>query len=385
MATIDECKQLLQTRANDRGASSNISPAKFNIIWPRAELKFFNNAFKVYADTQVVSDAISKWLSDPLYIFPTVLGRFDFFTNMRLLHVDSLNGYLLSTGTTGSIGSLKTPVGGSGYTNGTYDNVSLTGGTGTGAKANITVTAGVATITYLNNFGSGYTHNDVLTATIPAGTGFSITVDIIVANIPYDVTRVEKNRVAAHVSSNYDAPDREFSIYTQFSTWLQFYPESIGVAQLVYLKNPIASFWGYKLKGYIATLTGLTAGTLYTTGTYTNVPLTGGSGTGALATIIVSGGGVSTVTVTNSGKLYLTGDVLSALAANIGGTGSGFTTTISSIANPRPVYDAVSSVQPLWSDADISLITDYCLEGAAISARDTELQQFAQMQSKSTQ
>lgn len=382
MASIDDAFKLLKERSNDNGASANISPARFNIIWPKAELKFFNNAYRVYAETQVISDSISKWMSDPLYLYPTTSGRYDFFEDMNLLHVDSMNGYLLST-PNGAIGGIEFISGGTGYTDGVHDGVALAGGNGTDCTANITVDGGVVTrLNFLNNFGSGYVVNDVLGTSEFGGTGFVIRVTSVVDSTPYDITRSEKNRIAAHRSSTYDAPDREFSIYSQFKTWFQFYPTAI-VAELVYLKNPIASFWGYQLQGSIGTLTGLTGGSLYTNGVYTNVPLTGGFGNSALATITVAGGVVTTVTLTNNGKVYHTGDVLSASSANIGGTGSGFTTTISSITNPRAVYDPATSIQPLWNDNDISLIVDYALADSAINARDQELLAFAQQQSQS--
>jgi hypothetical protein len=80
--------------------------------------------------------------------------------------------------------------------------------------------------------------------------------------------------------------------------------------------------------GAVLTLGTVTGGTLYTNGTYTNVSLTGGTGTGAKATVVVSGGSVTTVTITTGGNYYLVGDVLSALAASIGGTGSGFSVPV---------------------------------------------------------
>lgn len=78
----------------------------------------------------------------------------------------------------------------------------------------------------------------------------------------------------------------------------------------------------------ILTLGTITGGSAYTNGTYTAVPLTGGSGTGALATIVVAGNFVITVTVTTVGNYYNAGDVLSATAASIGGTGSGFSVPV---------------------------------------------------------
>ena len=76
--------------------------------------------------------------------------------------------------------------------------------------------------------------------------------------------------------------------------------------------------------GPILTTGTLVGGTLYTNNTYTGVSLTGGTGSGAKATIIVAGNTVTSVTITTKGISYLSGDTLSALAADIGGTGSGF-------------------------------------------------------------
>jgi hypothetical protein len=78
-------------------------------------------------------------------------------------------------GTT-SIATLGTITGGSGYTNNSYLALALTGGTGTGATANITVSGGSVTVVTLVNRGTGYTASDVLSATIPAGSGFSVPV-----------------------------------------------------------------------------------------------------------------------------------------------------------------------------------------------------------------
>lgn len=83
--------------------------------------------------------------------------------------------------------------------------------------------------------------------------------------------------------------------------------------------------------GEILTTSGIVGGTLYTAGTYNNVPLTGGSGSGAEATIVVTAGSVTAVTITAGGNYYLDGDILSANAANIGGTGSGFQVLVATV------------------------------------------------------
>jgi len=87
----------------------------------------------------------------------------------------------------------------------------------------------------------------------------------------------------------------------------------------------------YTFGGPVLTVGTLVGGSLYTNGTYTAVDLTGGSGTGAKATIVVSGAVVSSVTITTQGNSYIVGDTLSALAANIGGTGSGFSIKVATV------------------------------------------------------
>ena len=69
---------------------------------------------------------------------------------------------------------------GAGYTNGAYYNVSLTGGNGFYATANIIVSAGIVTSAVLVNAGSLYTVGDVLSVSSSAlgtgGSGFTLTV-----------------------------------------------------------------------------------------------------------------------------------------------------------------------------------------------------------------
>ena len=81
----------------------------------------------------------------------------------------------------------------------------------------------------------------------------------------------------------------------------------------------------------VKTLGTITGGSGYVNGSYTNVTLTGGSGSGAKATIGVSGGAVTTVTITARGAGYAVGNVLSATAASLGGTGAGFSIPVTAI------------------------------------------------------
>ena len=77
------------------------------------------------------------------------------------------------------------------------------------------------------------------------------------------------------------------------------------------------------------------AGSLYTPGVYPEVPLTGGNGSNATATITVgSSGAVTNITLNDGGVFYVMGDTLSFSSSSIGsGTGSGFTVNVSSVSN----------------------------------------------------
>ena len=79
----------------------------------------------------------------------------------------------------GVINAVSIYTGGSGYTNGTYNYVSLTGGTGTGATANIVVSGGAVTSVTIQDQGRDYAVDQFLSASIPGGAGFSLTISAI--------------------------------------------------------------------------------------------------------------------------------------------------------------------------------------------------------------
>ena len=78
----------------------------------------------------------------------------------------------------GQIATLNTLVAGSLYTNGVYQNVPLTGGSGANATADIVIVGGVVTSCSLKFGGNFYVVGDILSCSSlgSTGTGFSITV-----------------------------------------------------------------------------------------------------------------------------------------------------------------------------------------------------------------
>jgi len=78
---------------------------------------------------------------------------------------------------TGGVNAVTISNQGSGYTNGSYPLTPLTGGTGAGAFADITVAGNKVTICNVTVRGLGYTVGDFLSATLPGGAGFVLTVN----------------------------------------------------------------------------------------------------------------------------------------------------------------------------------------------------------------
>ena len=102
-------------------------------------------------------------------------------------------------------------------------------------------------------------------------------------------------------------PDDNYNVELHY----YYYPESI-------IQNPVT------LLGAITS-----GGSGYVNGTYYNVPLTGGTGNGAVATIVVSSGAVTSVSLTNGGSLYTVGDVLSVSFS----AGIGFAVPVTTVGN----------------------------------------------------
>jgi len=78
---------------------------------------------------------------------------------------------------TGGVNAVTISNQGSGYTNGSYPLTPLTGGTGAGAYADITVSGNKVTVCVISLRGLGYTVGDFLSATLPGGSGFVLTVN----------------------------------------------------------------------------------------------------------------------------------------------------------------------------------------------------------------
>jgi hypothetical protein len=90
--------------------------------------------------------------------------------------------------------------GGAGYTNGTYNNTPLTGGAGTLATANITVAGGIVTSVVINGHGKNYAVGNTLSASIPSGAGFVLTVATLMDFVSLYQNEIGTDKVSGALS-----------------------------------------------------------------------------------------------------------------------------------------------------------------------------------------
>ena len=141
---------------------------------------FVDNTVQGYA-VDMVSHNFGT-ISSPYFFGSTGIGCCDTYlvfnqpeTNGWYISLSNANFNML-TGPYGGVLSGSITDAGSGGTDGLYTGVALTGGSGTGAIASITVLGGAITQVAITTPGLGYQLNDVLSATFASVTGFAFTV-----------------------------------------------------------------------------------------------------------------------------------------------------------------------------------------------------------------
>lgn len=269
---------------------------------------------------------------------------------------------------------LGTLVGGSGYTDGTYTAVALTGGTGKNAVANVVVVGGAVTLVGLSTAGYGYTVGDVLTGTVAGGSGWSVQVASV--GIPISSGQgighgsLDKIDYVGAIQPFFNAggagtpnlPDA-----TWFQNLVDYGPSPTTGRLSIGCGGPNGATTQYVITspGTVTTLSvgNLVAGSAYTNGTYYNVALTGGTGTGATANITVATNTVTVCALVIGGAGYVIGDVLSCLASDVGGTGTGFSVTVSAVAGLNTYTDNGGRMYVGGQGESVTLTNWYPLRG----------------------
>ena len=161
------------------------------------------------------------------------------------------------------------------YKNGTYNIVPLTGGTGTGATANITILGSLIFTTGTVTPGATYTNGTYTSVPLTGGTGTGAQATVIVAGAV--VTSV-----------------------------------TITARGTGYVAGDVLSALNTSL---------------------------GGTGTGFAVPVATLAGGVTATVLVDKGSGYTNGDNLSALNTSLGGSGTGFAVVISSIETVSDIAD----------------------------------------------
>jgi len=232
--------------------------------------------------------------------------------------------------------------GGSGYTDGTYLSVPLvtSSGNGTNATGNITVSGGVVTAATVQAQGGGYTVSDALTVE-----GDDITIAVLAsANITNAGTSYTNGSYTAVATTQTNTRDGLVGAGATFDITVS--GNSITAATLVdggtnYQVGDTLTVASGDVGGDSGEINGVSVingGSGYADATYTNVAITGGSGSNATAEISINGGVIDSVTITNGGSGYAANETVS--LAGYGGaslnidsivSATGFELTVASI------------------------------------------------------
>ena len=108
---------------------------------------------------------------------------------------------------------------GENYIEGTYTNLALQGGSGSGATATIIVNEiGEVSSVQIANNGSGYQQNDLVNATIPGGTGFAIRIVgfpwkvVVVGNYSWNVSALDTKNLSITIANTTNALNGTYEI-----------------------------------------------------------------------------------------------------------------------------------------------------------------------------
>ena len=229
-----------------------------------------------------------------------------------------LNGYVTTNsavttaGVVGGLNALTITTAGTGYTNGTYT-CYVGGAKGYFGYATIVVAGGIVTTATISSAGQNYFVGETVSVSgIGPGTGLVLTVASVNQNNRRPALKGWTNNYMEYYTRAQAGYSFEPGDPTMFTTSIH----SFGISN-----------------GSILSLGAVVGGSGYTPGTYNGITLISAIGSGAVANITVGASGEVTAVALTAvlGTGYQQWQTVSAPAASIGGTGSGFYVYVSAI------------------------------------------------------
>jgi flagellar hook-basal body protein len=323
----------------------------------------------IVSSATLVNPGIGYKQGDFLTIDPSIIGNGSGFS----VPVNTL--------ITNRIGTLNAVTGGTGTpTNGVTANVALSGGSGSGAIATITVTGaapgGVSVA--ITNAGSGYKAGDVLSIPTTGGiSGATVAVSSLRAGVKTLATATSGTGYTDGIYHDVPLTAATEQATIAIGAGGLSAGHSLAIAGLTFTANATvtqaqlgaafanltagATTGASTLGTYSGTLTGFSTGALSSSNVITATSITanqnvdnlaitvagsgggvastvqiiegtsGGAGTGAKASVVISNGAITQVTLTDGGTGYLKTDTFGISANSVGGTGSGFRIAIGDV------------------------------------------------------
>ncbi|MFZ9996037.1 MAG: phage tail tube protein [Pelagibacteraceae bacterium] len=267
----------------------------------------------------------------------------------------------------GPINTLSLLDAGTNLLDGSYTDVALTGGNGNGlATADITVSGGVVVSSALVDAGDNYQELDTLSANLLGATIFGVLDTVSVAGSGINLLDGSYTGLTLSGGTGTQAT-ADVTVSGNGVTGL-----SIANAGSGYAINDTLAIDGIGGApnpdlGATLALTSLVGGSNYLDGTFSSVAVTGGSGSGLLLNLTVTGGVVSLAQIADGGAGYQATDVLTygLDPAVIPGTGEAL--TISTTDAGEGLTDGTYIAEPAIGGSGTGLLLDLTVESGVVT------------------